>query len=171
MTERGAQPSAVSAEVGELRSVPLVVANARVPSVLDALVGLEVGTVGFVHRDVEIFFFYSVLRCALWPTVRLGSVQFARGSRGYRAALCGLIGHTVVDVRELWDELEITLCHDVHIRVDLSGPAWRTEAARLDLEDGRSPTWAPRARWSRPRLRGGPVHARGGRGELMDVDG
>src|SRR5215468_8546154 len=69
-------------------------------SILEALVGEELGSVVFVMDYLQLDFVNARLTAYVWPTVTVGDVSRRFGDPGYRDALCALITHEVIETEE-----------------------------------------------------------------------
>lgn len=70
------------------------------PSLLEALVEEELGSVVFVMDYLQLDFGNARFSAYVWPTVSIGHVSRGFGDAGYRDALCALITHEVIETEE-----------------------------------------------------------------------
>ncbi len=75
----------------------------RTDSLLLILVGEELASVIFVRDYLQLDFDGPRLSLFVWPQVAVDAEVRRMGDRGYRDALCTLIGHTVLSVAERTD--------------------------------------------------------------------
>jgi hypothetical protein len=106
-------------------------------SLLDALLGQELGSVVFVKDYVQLDFGAARFSAYVWPTMRLGGVTTDFGDLGYRDALCAFITHQVVLVQESHETglvIRFGLGEIVTnpAKTDLRGP----EIAQLQVHEG-----------------------------------
>ncbi len=69
-------------------------------SLLDALVGSELGSVVFVRDYVQLELGAGRLTLFVWPSVVVDATTTRLGDPGYRDLLCDLIGHPVRSTTE-----------------------------------------------------------------------
>jgi hypothetical protein len=105
-------------------------------SLLAELVHDPLRAVTFNQEGVILDFGDAWFTVHVWPTVRVGDATYGLGDRGYRDALCALIGHEVTAVAESPQE-GLTLGFGLGSittnpePTDLSGP----EVAQLAIYD------------------------------------
>lgn len=105
-------------------------------SLLAELVHDSLQAVTFNQSGVVLDFGDAWFTAHVWPTVQVGAEVYGLGDRGYRDALCALIGHEVTAVDESQQE-GLTLAFGLGLittkpePTDLSGP----EVAQLAVYD------------------------------------
>jgi len=75
----------------------------RIVSPLQAVVGEYLSAVNFVMDYLQLDFSGHGFTMNSWPTITIDNRTLAHADRGYKDALCSLIGETAMDVDEYWD--------------------------------------------------------------------
>jgi len=110
-------------------------------SLLSLLTGRELSAITFVRDYLQLQFDGPFINAYVWPLIRMPEKKIDFGAPGYRDALCGQIGKTVIAARE---EPEIKLAIDfdnaVVFEISLKREDRITEEAAM-FQDGTGKRW------------------------------
>ncbi len=115
--------------------------NESQESLLSLLVGLELSAITFVRDYLQLQFDGPFINAYVWPLVRTPENKSEFGAPGYRDALCGQIGKTVVaPVEESETKLAICFNDGVVFEISLKREDRNADEAAM-FQDGTGKRW------------------------------